>query len=66
MRDSRGRFLPGPDRDRHAFTPEERRRGYRNAVIVLSALKDWGPFAWLYRRVRGYYRRRRRERRSSA
>ncbi len=34
MRDARGRFLPGPDPDRHELTRAERRRGYRNAVAA--------------------------------
>ena len=28
MCDARGRFLPGPDPDRHAFSQAERRLGY--------------------------------------
>jgi hypothetical protein len=35
MRDKRGRFLPGPDADRHVLTRAEHRRGYRNAVVSL-------------------------------
>src|SRR5947209_638492 len=28
MRDSKGRFLPGPDPDRHLLTKEEKRKGF--------------------------------------
>ena len=62
MRDSRGRFLPGPDPDRHALTRAERRRGYRNAVVsprAGSKTDDPRVLAWVWRRVRGYYRARR-------
>lgn len=55
MRDEQGRFLPGPDRARHALTRAERRRGYRNAMRRTLA-KDVNVHAWLFRKVRGYYR----------
>ncbi len=61
MRDARGRFLPGPDPDRHELTREERRRGYRNAVADPRAggpCDDARVLAWVWRRVRSYYRRR--------
>ena len=61
MRDARGRFLDGPDRDRHEFTRAERRRGYRNAVKSPRAggpCDDPHVLAWVWRKVRGYYRRR--------
>jgi hypothetical protein len=64
MRDAKGRFLPGPDPDRHPLTRAERRRGYRNAVV---SPRPGGPcdnarvLAWVFRRVRGYYRQTRRE-----
>lgn len=32
MRDDRGRFLPGPDPDRHQLTTGERRKGWRTLV----------------------------------
>jgi hypothetical protein len=59
MRDARGRFLRGPDPNRHEFTRAERRRGYRNAV---KAPRPGGPcddvkvLAWVWRKVRSYYR----------
>ena len=63
MRDARGRFLPGPDPDRHEFTRAERRRGYRNAVVSQRPGSPCGDavgvLAWVWRRVRGYYRARR-------
>ena len=59
MRDARGRFLSGPDPDRHQLTRAERRRGYRNAVTSPRAggpCDDPRVLAWVWRRVRGYYR----------
>ena len=58
MRDARGRFLPGPDPDRHELTRAERRRGYAHATERLGS-GDARVYAWLYRRVRSYYRARR-------
>jgi hypothetical protein len=63
MRDASGRFLPGPDSQRHTFTRREQRRGYRNAVRNPrpgSACDNVHVLAWVWRRVRGYYRARRR------
>ena len=62
MRDARGRFLRGPDPDRHQLTRAERCRGYRNAVVAPrdgSPCDDARVLAWVWRRVRGYYRARR-------
>ena len=63
MRDAAGRrFLLRPNAARHVFTRAERRRGYRHAVV---SPRDGGPCddaraqAWVWRRVRGYYRARR-------
>jgi hypothetical protein len=59
MRDAKGRFLPGPDHDRHELTREERQRGYRNAVVEPrpgGRCDDPHVLAWVWRRVRGYYR----------
>jgi hypothetical protein len=55
-RASAGRFKPGPDPRRHVFTRAERRRGYR------VAMKNADPYtvALVFRRVRGFYRARRR------
>lgn len=59
MRGSNGRFLAGPDADRHTFTRSERRRGYRNALANAAALHDGARvYAWIWRKVRGYYRAR--------
>jgi len=59
MRASNGRFLPGPDKGRHRFTRAERRRGYRNALANAAALDDGAQvYAWIWRKVRGYYRAR--------
>lgn len=51
----RGRFRKGHDPRRHELTAEERQRGYRNALAV-AAVKDAQLYAWLWRKVRGYYR----------
>lgn len=58
MRDAQGRFLPGPDKDRHALTRTERQRGYRSAM----AITDVKIRAWVWRKVRGEYRAKRRAR----
>ncbi len=47
-----GSFRPGPDARRHKFTPDERRRGYQTAM----SKSDAHVVAWVFRRVRGYYR----------
>jgi hypothetical protein len=61
-RDAQGRWLPGPDPDRHTLTRAERRKGYQAALRKCHAMDDgWGAGAWLYYRVRGWYRARRRE-----
>ncbi len=61
MRDARGRFLRGPDPDRHELTRAERRRGYRNAVVSPRRGSPCGDdvrvLAWVWRKVRSYYRR---------
>jgi hypothetical protein len=60
---SKGQFRKGYDPRRHRLTRAERRRGY---LAALEKLGDGDPviYAWLYRRVRGYYRSR--ERRKKA
>lgn len=59
MRAADGRFLPGPDAGRHQFTRAERKRGYRNALARAGALRDGARlYAWIWRKVRGYYRAR--------
>jgi hypothetical protein len=61
MRDAKGRFLAGPDADRHTFTRRERRRGYRNAVKAprpgTPCAESAHVLAWVWRKVRGHYRR---------
>lgn len=52
-------FQPGPDPRRHTFTRAERKRGYRNAV---EKHPSFHVSAWVWRKVRGYYRARKRER----
>lgn len=43
-------------RKRHRFTREECQRGYRAALEKCS--EDWELYAWLYYKLRGYYRHR--------
>lgn len=59
MRDAQGKFLPGPDPDRHRLTKVERRRGY---YAALYKSEDIRHFAWVWRKVRGWYRARARAR----
>jgi hypothetical protein len=59
-RDRYGRFVSGPDADRHEFTGAERRRGYRRAKRRLQAVMgELEGAQWLLLRVRGWYRSRR-------
>jgi hypothetical protein len=53
-RDARGRFLPGPDPDRHYLTRIDARKGYMVAVLMgklPSRLR-----CWLRNKIRFYYR----------
>lgn len=34
-RDAKGRFLPGPDGDRHQFTRTEQRAGYARLMLLV-------------------------------
>jgi hypothetical protein len=54
--------LPGPDRDRHELTTEERQRGYQHAIVdpVGKCGQDAAVMAWAWRKVRRFYRSRRR------
>ena len=57
-------FKPGADARRHQFTAAERRKGYRNAQRSCGSrpgIEGWDLAAWLFRRIRSYYRARRRE-----
>lgn len=61
-RNELGQFVAGPDRDRHAFSRDERRRGY--ATLMQGGRNGRLPapvVAFVWRRVRGYYRRLKRE-----
>jgi hypothetical protein len=42
-------------RRRYRFTKEDCQRGYQAALA--KCMEDWDLFAWLHRRVRGYYRK---------
>lgn len=56
MRDSKGRFLPGPDPDRHLLTKEEKRKGFWVAMQFVKMPSR--TRAWLRKKIRGYYQRR--------
>lgn len=43
----------------YRFTKEDCRRGYRAALAKCS--EDWDLYAWLYYKIRGWYRRKARE-----
>lgn len=49
----------GQKRKRYSFTREDCRKGYQAALEKCS--EDWNLWAWFVYRVRGYYRKRRRE-----
>lgn len=53
-RDANGRFTNGPDPDRHQFTTEQRRKGFRRALDN-AAKTDAKRYAWLKRMMRKYY-----------
>lgn len=59
-RPNRGSFQPGPDPRRHVFTQTERRKGYASAWNQ-SARVSADLHAWLWRKVRSYYRAQKRE-----
>ena len=60
MRDVKGRFLPGPDKDRHRFTRTEQQFGYfvtMNCRRLPSRIK-----AYVRSKITGYYQDRARAR----
>ena len=60
MREAKGRFLPGPDKDRHVLTRAERRKGYATLMSGRGRrCQDPAALAWAWRKVRSYYRARR-------
>ena len=58
---NKGWFCRGHDARRHTgFTTEACRKGYQ--VAMERAMQhSWERYAWLYRRIRGYFRARKRE-----
>lgn len=58
MRDAKGRFLPGPDPDRHLLTRAERQKGYLLATRFYKMPSR--TRAWLRSKIRRYYQARRR------
>ena len=57
MRDQRGRFLPGPDPDRHLLTLAERRKGYLPATRFYPMPSR--VRTWLRKKIRAHYAGRR-------
>lgn len=55
MRDKRGRFLPGPDKDRHQLTRAERRRGYQTTAF--GGTLPIGKWRWVMRKIARQYGR---------
>ena len=58
---NRGSFAPGYDPRRHIFTTAERKRGYAQAFGGHGKCADVHVAAWVWRKVRGYYRALKRE-----
>jgi hypothetical protein len=50
VRDGKGRFLSGPDRDRHQFTADERSRGGRTTFRRAMDDEPW-LLRWLQRKI---------------
>lgn len=48
-----------PRNYRHKFTREECQRGYQ-AALMQAVKHSWKRYAWLYYRIRGWYRAKRR------
>ncbi len=49
-RDGKGRFLPGPDADRHRLTRAERSRGGKTTFNKLMMETPW-MLKWFQRRI---------------
>jgi hypothetical protein len=62
MRDEKGRFLPGPDPDRHILTQQDRQKGYLIATRIRKMPSR--TRAWLRNKIRRYYLARRGHRNS--
>lgn len=62
MRDARGRFLPGPDPDRHFLTKLDCQKGF----MVATQMKKMPSRlrAWLRKKITRYYQERLRRSRS--
>jgi hypothetical protein len=52
MRDAKGRFLPGPDDDRHILTRAERQKGF---FYAMNGKMPSRTRAWLRKKIRGQY-----------
>ena len=49
-----------PHPNRYKFTKEDCRKGY-DAAMTAALKHSWERYAWLYYRIRGFYRAKRRE-----
>jgi hypothetical protein len=63
MRDAQGRFLPGPDPDRHQFTRAERRKGF---FWAMNGKMPSRMRAWLRQKITRYYQAKAEARRQRA
>lgn len=55
MRDSKGRFMPGFDPDRHKLTLEDCKKGYFNTAWgTIPNMRQW---RWIMRKIARYYGR---------
>lgn len=48
-----------PQPNRYVFTRRDCQKGYSNALAAAMAV-SWARYAWLYYRIRGFYRARKR------
>ncbi len=55
---NRGSFRPGYDPRRHVFTRAERRLGYLRCLTGYGKCSNPHVCAWVWRKVRSYYRSR--------
>jgi hypothetical protein len=57
---TRGRATKrGRGKGKYRFTREDCQRGYQAALK--KCMEDWDLYAWLYYKLRGYYRRKERD-----
>ncbi len=52
-----GSFQAGPDSRRHVFSRAEQQLGYARCMLGKGKCSDPHVFAWVWRKVRSYYRK---------